>query len=59
MGHMLGPLGHLAALAGYGVRRGRQVSHDLDAHRELGWGRAAAELPAGLELEWLGTAGSA
>lgn len=57
MGHMLGPLGHLAALAGYGVRRGRQVSHDLDAHRELGWGRAAAELPAGLELEWLGTAG--
>ena len=56
---MLGPIGHLAALAAYGVRRGSQTRHDLDAHRELAWQRSAraADLPAGLELEWLGTAG--
>ncbi|MBK9030777.1 MAG: MBL fold metallo-hydrolase [Myxococcales bacterium] len=55
---MLGPIGHLAALAAYGVRRGAQVAHDLDAHRELAWDRAASPgLPPGLELAWLGTAG--
>lgn len=56
---MLGPIGHLAALAAYGVRKGPQTRHDLDAHRALGWERSAraADLPAGLALEWLGTAG--
>src|SRR5687768_3498919 len=56
---MLGPLGHLAALAAYGVRRGARARHDHDAHRELDWRRSprAADLPRGLELAWLGTAG--
>ena len=55
---MFGPFGHLAALAAYGLRRGSQVRHDLDAHRELRWAAARShELPAGLELAWLGTAG--
>ncbi|MEZ4400157.1 MAG: MBL fold metallo-hydrolase [Kofleriaceae bacterium] len=54
---MLGPLGHLAALAAYGVRRSRQVAHDLDAHRELCGDATALGLPPGLELAWLGTAG--
>lgn len=58
MAPMLGPIGHLAALAAYGFRRGAQVRHDLDAHRELAWARAGvAELPRGLEIQWLGTAG--
>jgi len=56
---MLGPIGHLASLAGYGVRKGAQTRHDLDAHRELAWQRSsrATDLPVGLELAWLGTAG--
>lgn len=56
---MLGPIGHLAALAAYGVRRKRQVRHDLDALDGLRWQRSprAADLPAGIELAWLGTAG--
>jgi hypothetical protein len=58
MAPMLGPIGHLAALAAYGFRRGAQVRHDLDAHRELAWAQAGvAELPRGLEIQWLGTAG--
>lgn len=52
---VLGPIGHLAALAAYGFRRGSQVRHDLDAHRELAW--RDADLPPGLALAWLGTAG--
>lgn len=56
MRRVLGPLGHLAALAAYGARRGRQVDHDLDAHRALTW-TAGDGLPRGLTLEWLGTAG--
>lgn len=52
---MLGPIGHLASLAAYGVRKRSQTRHDLDAHRALAW--RAADLPAGLSLEWLGTAG--
>jgi L-ascorbate metabolism protein UlaG (beta-lactamase superfamily) len=54
---MLGPIGHLAALAAYGVRRGAQVRDDLAAHAELTWDRARRPLPSGLELAWLGTAG--
>lgn len=56
---MLGPIGHLASLAGYGFVRGARQRHDLDAHRELAWQRSAraADLPRGLELAWLGTAG--
>lgn len=56
---MLGPIGHLASLAGYGVRRAAQTRHDLEVHRELDWQASprAADLPPGLELAWLGTAG--
>ena len=53
---VLGPIGHLAALAAYGVRRRHQIDHDQDAHREHLW-TAPRGLPAGLELAWLGTAG--
>lgn len=31
--------------------------HDLDAQASLNWRRDPARLPAGLELQWLGTAG--
>lgn len=56
---MLGPLGHIAALLAYVPRRRAQAAADAATHRDLAWSRSprAADLPAGLELEWLGTAG--
>lgn len=56
---MLGPLGHLASLLAYAARRRSRQSADAATHRDLAWSRSprAADLPPGLELEWLGTAG--
>jgi L-ascorbate metabolism protein UlaG (beta-lactamase superfamily) len=56
---MLGPVGHIAALLAYLPRRRAQAASDTSTHRDLAWSRSprAADLPAGLELEWLGTAG--
>ena len=56
---MFGPLGHLAALLAYLPRRHAQAAADASTHRDLAWSRAprAGDLPPGLELEWLGTAG--
>jgi L-ascorbate metabolism protein UlaG (beta-lactamase superfamily) len=56
---MLGPLGHIASLAAYLPRRAAQAQADAATHRDLAWSRSprAADLPAGLALEWLGTAG--
>jgi len=52
---MLGPIGHLASLAAYAARRGARTRADRDVHHELAW--SGDDLPPGLELEWLGTAG--
>ncbi|MCL4683735.1 MBL fold metallo-hydrolase [Myxococcota bacterium] len=56
---MLGPLGHIAALLAYLPRRHAQAATDAATQRDLAWSRSprAGDLPAGLELEWLGTAG--
>lgn len=56
---MLGPLGHIASLFAYATRRGRQSTADASTHADLAWSRSsrAGDLPEGLELEWLGTAG--
>lgn len=58
-GPMLDPLRHVAALLAYLPRRGTRAEADASAHRELAWSRSprAGDLPAGVELEWLGTAG--
>ena len=56
---MLGPLGHIASLLAYTARRRSQAGADSSTHADLAWSRSprAGDLPAGLELEWLGTAG--
>lgn len=56
---MLGPLGHIASLLAYATRRGSRATADASTHADLAWSRSprAADLPPGLELEWLGTAG--
>jgi L-ascorbate metabolism protein UlaG (beta-lactamase superfamily) len=56
---VLGPLRHVADLVAYLPRRQAQAAADAAVHRELAWTRAprGVDLPAGLELEWLGTAG--
>ncbi len=56
---MLGPLGHLASLAAYAARRGARAAADAATHADLAWARSrrAGDLPPGLELAWLGTAG--
>lgn len=56
---MLGPLGHIASLLAYATRRASRSTADASTHADLAWERSprAADLPAGLELEWLGTAG--
>jgi L-ascorbate metabolism protein UlaG (beta-lactamase superfamily) len=56
---MLGPLGHLASLLAYAPRRRARATADSSTHADLAWSRSprAGDLPAGLELEWLGTAG--
>ncbi|HEY8493870.1 MAG TPA: MBL fold metallo-hydrolase [Myxococcota bacterium] len=56
---MLEPLRHIAALLAYLPRRRAQAAADASTHRDLAWSRSAraGDLPPGLELEWLGTAG--
>lgn len=56
---MPGPLGHLASLLAYLPQRRARATADAATHRDLAWSRSprADDLPAGLELEWLGTAG--
>ena len=55
------PLGDLASLLGSVVDRGRKEQADRAALEELAWpaSDAAAELPTGLTLGWLGVAGYA
>ncbi len=52
---MLGPARYLADFARFAATKGRQEQHDAQALRELETRRP--ELPAGLELEWLGVSG--
>jgi L-ascorbate metabolism protein UlaG (beta-lactamase superfamily) len=56
---MLGPFRHVAALLAYLPRRSAQAAADAAMHRDLAWSRSprAGDLPPGVELEWLGTAG--
>lgn len=51
---MLGPLGHVGSLIGYLATARRQHASDAACARQLAW---SGELPRGLELTWLGTAG--
>ena len=53
---MLGPFGHAGAALAYLATARRQHASDLVTARQLAW-PAAAPLPPGLELTWLGTAG--
>lgn len=50
-----GPLSHLSDLARFRAQRGARERHDHQAMAELA--RTDLGLPAGLEIEWLGTAG--
>ncbi len=52
---MLGPARYLADFARFAATKGSQERHDAQALRELESG--SLELPAGLELEWLGVSG--
>jgi L-ascorbate metabolism protein UlaG (beta-lactamase superfamily) len=52
---MLGPARYLADCARFAATKGSQERHDAQALRELE--SAPLELPAGLELEWLGVSG--
>jgi L-ascorbate metabolism protein UlaG (beta-lactamase superfamily) len=56
---MLRTAGHLASFLAWNLRRGARATADLATHRDLAWKRSprAGDLPAGLELAWLGTAG--
>ncbi len=56
---MLGPIGHLASLLAWRARKDARSSGDHATHRDLAWERSAraGDLPPGLELAWLGTAG--
>ncbi len=56
---MLGPLRHLASLVAFASQRSARGAADASTHADLAWSRSrrAADLPAGLELQWLGTAG--
>jgi L-ascorbate metabolism protein UlaG (beta-lactamase superfamily) len=52
---MLGPARYLADFARFAATKGTQEQHDKQALRELE--TQALDLPAGLELEWLGVSG--
>jgi len=52
---MLEAVRHLASFARFSVQRQRRERHDAAVLRELN--TATPPLPAGLELQWLGTAG--
>jgi len=54
---MLGPLGHLGAAIAYAARRAPQQRADAAAVADVAWSPARHDLPAGLELTWLGTSG--
>jgi L-ascorbate metabolism protein UlaG (beta-lactamase superfamily) len=56
---MLGPLGHLGAALAYAARREGRRRTDHAALADVAWSRSpgAGDLPAGLELAWLGTSG--
>lgn len=56
---MLGPVGHIASLLAYAAQRRSRSTADTSTHADLAWSRSprAADLPPGLELQWLGTAG--
>ncbi len=52
---MFDSLCHLSSLLSFAAQHGERERHDAAAQRELM--AAPLDLPAGLELEWLGTAG--
>src|SRR5688500_1800815 len=54
---MLGPIGHIASALAFAARRGERRRSDHAAVEDVAWKKAPIELPAGLELEWLGTSG--
>lgn len=55
---MLGPLGHLASALAYAARKGARRRADRAAVDDVAWERRGpVALPAGIELEWLGTSG--
>jgi L-ascorbate metabolism protein UlaG (beta-lactamase superfamily) len=58
---VLGPLGHIASLLPFLVHRARRRRADTSTAEDLAWSRSrqARDLPAGLTLRWLGTAGYA
>ncbi|MGH9184628.1 MAG: MBL fold metallo-hydrolase [Acidimicrobiales bacterium] len=58
---MLEPVRHVGALARWAVRRNRDENADREALAAHAWSESAAEvdLPAGLRVRWLGTAGYA
>jgi L-ascorbate metabolism protein UlaG (beta-lactamase superfamily) len=58
---MLGPFRHLASLAAYLATRSRRRRADVSTVDDLAWTRSrrGGDLPAGLSLRWLGTAGYA
>src|SRR5271163_422148 len=52
---MLDAIRHLASFARFAAQRTKREQHDAAVLRELNAG--TLPLPAGLELQWLGTAG--
>ncbi len=56
---MLGPLGHIGAALAYAARKGSRQRADHASVEDVAWARSARadDLPAGVELEWLGTSG--
>jgi L-ascorbate metabolism protein UlaG (beta-lactamase superfamily) len=58
---VLGALGHLASLLPFFVHRETRRRADLSTAEDLAWARSrrSADLPPGLTLRWLGTAGYA
>jgi L-ascorbate metabolism protein UlaG (beta-lactamase superfamily) len=56
---MLGPVGHIASLLAYAAQRRSRSTADASTHADIAWSRSprAGDLPPGLELAWLGTAG--
>src|SRR5690349_14735398 len=58
---VLGALGHLASLLPFFVHREARRRADVSTAEDLAWARSrrSADLPPGLTLRWLGTAGYA